>query len=76
MMGKKRERVETGFVLFDIVYQDGTRSSHRKIPASEIGGLDGDSNAKSLIEEQDRRIAEKSGAHRGPIKTINRSPGQ
>lgn len=75
-MGKKRQRVETGFVLFDIVYEDGTRSSHRKIPASEIGGLDGDSNVKSLIEEQDRRIAEKSGARRGPIKTINRSPGQ
>ncbi len=75
-MGKKRERVETGFVMFDIIYQDGSRSSHRKIPASQIGGLDGDTNAKSLIEEQDRKIAGMSGAPRGPIKTIVRSPGQ
>lgn len=75
-MGKKRERVETGFVMFDIIYQDGTRSSHRKIPASQIGGLDGDTNAKSLIEEQDRKISDMSGVRRGPIKTIVRSPGQ
>jgi len=76
MMGKKRQRVETGFILFDIVYQDGSRSSHRKIPASEIGGLDGDTNARSLIEAQDRRISEMSGVERGPIKTIVRSPSQ
>lgn len=75
-MGKKRQRIETGFVLFDIIYQDGTRSSHRKIPASEIGGLDGDTNAKSLIEAQDRKISDMSGVQRGPIKTIVRSPGQ
>jgi hypothetical protein len=75
-MGKKRERVETGFVMFDIIYQDGARSSHRKIPASQIGGLDGDTNARSLIEEQDRKIADMSGVRRGPIKTIVRSPGQ
>jgi hypothetical protein len=75
-MGKKRERVETGFVMFDIIYQDGTRSSHRRIPASQIGGLDGDTNAKSLIEEQDRRISDMSGVRRGPIKTIVRSQGQ
>ena len=75
-MGKKRERVETGFVMFDIIYQDGTRSSHRKIPASQIGGLDGDTNAKTLIEEQDRKISDMSGVRRGPIKTIVRSPGQ
>jgi len=75
-VGKKRERVETGFVMFDIIYQDGTRSSHRKIPASQIGGLDGDTNAKSLIEEQDRKISDMSGVRRGPIKTIVRSPGQ
>ena len=75
-MGKKRERVETGFVMFDIIYQDGTRSSHRKIPASQIGGLDGDSNAKSLIEEQDRKISDMSGVRRGPIKTIVRSQRQ
>jgi len=75
-MGKKREHVETGFVMFDIIYQDGTRSSHRKIPASQIGGLDGDTNAKSLIEEQDRKISDMSGVRRGPIKTIVRSQGQ
>lgn len=75
-MGKKRQRIETGFVLFDIIYQDGTKSSRRKIPASEIGGLDGDINAKSLIEAQDRKISDMSGTQRGPIKTIVRSQTQ
>ena len=62
-----------GFVLFDIVYQDGSRTSNRKVPSSEVGGLDGDDPARTFIEAQDRTIAERSGNPRGPIKTIARS---
>ena len=74
-MAKKSPRVEPGFVLFDITYENGARSSRRKVPASEVGGLDGDAPAEALILEQDRRIAEMSGAPRGAIKTIVRSQG-
>jgi hypothetical protein len=75
-MARKRQPVSNGFVLFDVVYEDGTRSSNRKVPGAELGGLDGDAPARAHIEAQDRMIAEKSGNPRGPIKSIARSPGQ
>jgi hypothetical protein len=73
-MAKKKPIVESGFVLFDILYQDGTRTSNRKVPRALTGGLDGDEPARAFIEEQDRKIAEMSGNPRGPIKTMTRSP--
>lgn len=72
-MARKKQAAEKGFVLFDVVYQDGTLSSNRKVPKSELGGLDGDAPARAFIEAQDRQIAEKSGSARGPIKSITRS---
>jgi hypothetical protein len=75
-MGKRKARATESFVLYDIVYQDGTRSSRRKIPAEHVGELDGDKAVRSLIEEQDRRIAEMSGVQRAPVKSFTRSPGQ
>ena len=75
-MARKKPVASGGFVLFDIVYQDGTLSSNRKVPSTELGGLDGDKPARAFIEAQDRDIALKSGNPRGPIKTIARSPKQ
>jgi hypothetical protein len=60
------------FILFDILYEDGTRSSNRKVPGSELGGIDGDLPAKTYIETQDRQIAEISGKPRSPIKSLTR----
>lgn len=82
MARRKPDRVarkkgpDGAYVLFDVTYEDGSRSSNRKIPSSEVGGLDGDAPAQALIEEQDRRIAELSGRPRAPIKSIVRSPQQ
>jgi hypothetical protein len=73
MARKKQQPVVNGFVLFDVVYQDGSRTSNRKVPSAELGGLDGDDPARTFIEAQDRTIAERSGNPRGPIKTIARS---
>ena len=44
------------FILFDILYEDGTRSSNRKVPGSELGGIDGDLPAKPYIEAQDGKL--------------------
>ena len=74
MARKKQQPVANGYVLFDVVYQDGARTSNRKVPSAELGGLDGDDPARTFIEAQDRTIAERSGNPRGPIKTIARSP--
>ena len=50
-MGKRSagRRVEE-FVLFDVLYEDGSRTSNRKVPGSELGGVDGDLRAKTYIE--------------------------
>jgi hypothetical protein len=64
-------RVEE-FVLFDVLYEDGSRTSNRKVPGSELGGLDGDLPAKPYIEALDRQIAEISGKPRTPIKSLSR----
>ncbi len=73
-MAKKKQAAPTGVVLFDVIYQDGSRTSNRKVPASELNSLDGDAPARAFIEAQDRQIAEMSGNARGPIKSISRSP--
>lgn len=72
-MGRRRPAVESGYVLFDVVYQDGTRTSNRKVPAAEPHEHDYEARIKAVIEAQDREIAEKSGRPRGPIKSIVKS---
>jgi hypothetical protein len=75
-MARKKPVPDRGVVLFDILYEDGTRTSNRKVPGSELGGLEGDEPARIFIEAQDRKISEMSGKPRAPIKSIRRSPGQ
>jgi hypothetical protein len=75
-MARKKQPMDNGFVLFDVIYEDGARTSNRKVPSVDLNGLDGDEPARVFIELQDRKIAEKSGNPRGPIKSITRSPSQ
>lgn len=72
-MAKKKFRLDDSFVLFDVVYEDGTRSSRRRIATSDLSQFDLDADAKTMIMAQDRNIAEKSGHDRGPIRSITRS---
>jgi hypothetical protein len=65
-------RVEE-FVLFDVLYEDGTQTSNRKVPASELEGFEGDEAAKPYLEGEDRKIAEMSRKPRGPIKSVMRA---
>ena len=69
----KKPTPRTDFVLFDVVYEDGSQRSNRKVPADILGGLDKDEPARGFIMEQDRQIAEKSGVPPLSIKTIKRS---
>ena len=73
-MARRRtvRRIEE-FVLFDVLYEDGTRTSNRKVPGSELDGLDGDLPAKVYIEAHDRQIAEMSGQPRSLIKSVTRA---
>ncbi len=69
----KKPTARTEYVLFDVVYEDGSQRSNRKVPAELLGGLDGDEPARGFIMEQDREIAEKSGQPPLAIKSIRRS---
>ena len=73
MARKKSKPIESGYALFDVLYEDGSRSSNRRVPRSLLGGLDGDEPARRAIEEQGNAIAEKAGRPRIPIKKITRS---
>lgn len=69
----KKPTARSEFVLFDVVYEDGSQRSNRKVPAELLGGLDGDGPARDEIEAQDRAIAEKSGMPPLAIKSMKRS---
>jgi hypothetical protein len=71
MARKPASRAE--FILFDVVYEDGSQRSNRRVPSEILGGLDGDSPARAAIEEQDRLIAEKSGVPAPAVKSLHRS---
>jgi hypothetical protein len=69
-----KSRVSSSFIGFDVVYEDGTRSSNRKVAATALAGLDGDAPARAIVEGQDREIAAASGRPRSNVKSIVRSP--
>jgi hypothetical protein len=60
------------FAFFDVVYEDGSQRSNRRVPAELLGGLDKDEPARGYIIEQDREIAEKSGRSPLQIKSLQR----
>ena len=69
----RKPGMNSEFVLFDVVYEDGTQRSNRKVPRALLGGIDGDKPAHGFLIEQDRAIAEKSGNPPAKIKSISRS---
>lgn len=72
----KKPASRSEFVLFNVVYEDGSQRSNRRVPAEILGGLDGDEPARAVIEQQDREISEKSGLPPLRIKSISRAGGK
>ncbi|MBP2228476.1 hypothetical protein J2847_001767 [Azospirillum agricola] len=73
MARSKKQPADASFILYDVFYQDGARTSNRKVPTAEIDSFDNEASVRAFIEAQDRKIAEMSGNPRGPIKSITRS---
>lgn len=69
----KSKPIERGFLLYDVFYEDGSRASNRRVPVESLGEIDREGMARSLIEEQDQAIAEKSGRPSLPIKALSRA---
>ena len=72
-MAKKEKKQEPVFVQFDVTYEDGTKSSRRKIDVAGLDKSEIEAHAKTEIMTQDRKIAEMSGKPRGNIKELERS---
>ena len=71
MARKPASRAE--FTFFDVIYEDGSQRSNRRVPSDVLGGLDGDGPARAVIEEQDRLIADKSGVPVLAVKSLHRA---
>lgn len=71
---KPKAKAVSEFVLFDVLYEDGSRSSNRKVPSADLDGPNGDEQARHVIEAQDRDIAAISGNPRARVKSVSRSP--
>lgn len=74
-MAKRTKQLpqERGTILFDVVFEDGSRASNRRVPMEILGGLDGDEPARSLIEQQEAEIAGKAGRQPRVIQSVTRS---
>jgi hypothetical protein len=73
-VAKKKTKIDDSTIMFDVVYEDGSKSSRRRVAAAELDPHgDRDAEAKTIIMAQDQKIAQMSGNPRGPIKSITRS---
>ncbi|MGH1592343.1 hypothetical protein ACRBEV_33005 (plasmid) [Methylobacterium phyllosphaerae] len=74
-MAKRAKQLpkDRGFVVFDVVFEDGSRASNRRVPMEILGGLDGDQPARELIEQQEAEIAQKAGRPPRAIQSLTRA---
>jgi hypothetical protein len=68
----KKPGSRSEFAFFNVVYEDGSQRSNRRVPSEALSGPDGDVRARAFIEQQDSEIAEKSGMPPAAIKSISR----
>ena len=73
MAKKPGTNPKNAFVFFDVIYEDGSQRSNRRVPAELLGGPEKDEPARGYIIEQDREIADKSGRSALAIKSIRRA---
>ena len=71
MARKPTARVE--YVSFDVIYEDGSQRSNRRVPADVLDEFDKDKAILEALQEQDRAISEKSGIPPLAIKSFKRS---
>jgi hypothetical protein len=69
----KKPNPKASVVLFNVLYEDGSQNSNRRVPGDLLAMLDADEQIRSYLESQDRKIAEVSGRPRGQIKSFERA---
>jgi hypothetical protein len=73
MAKKKNPKIEDNILMYDVVYEDGSKSSRRKVNAAGLMREEIEAFALTEIMSQDRKIAEMSGKSRGQVKSITKS---
>ncbi len=71
-MARLKKKSAPAFVMFDVVYEDGTLSSNRRIPGEVLEDIFSNDPARDFIESQDSKIASQSGIRKPKIKSIKR----
>ena len=71
-MARARKKSAPAFVMFDVVYEDGTLSSNRRIPGEVLEDIFSNDPARAYIEKQDSKIAGQSGIKKPKIKSVTR----
>jgi hypothetical protein len=66
----KKPGTRAEFAFYDVVYEDGSQRSNRRVPSGALNGQNTDADVRAVIEQQDREIAEKSGVPAPGIKSI------
>lgn len=74
---KPKNKVVNDVLLFDILYEDDSRSSNRKVPQSALDGHGKEEDqVRHFIEAQDRELGALSGNPRARVKSVSRSPAR
>jgi hypothetical protein len=71
MARKPASKIE--YVLFDVIYEDGSQRSNRRVLKDLTLGDEAEDRIRADLEAQDLVIAERSGRAPLSIKTVRRS---
>ena len=76
MAGRNKKSAKAAFQAYNVVYEDDSLSSNRRVSAELLENLYGEDPldlARLAIEKQDDEIAQRSGFRKPKIKTIVRA---
>jgi hypothetical protein len=71
-MARKKPTTNAEVIVVNVLYEDGTQTSNRRLPGVELNGYEDEDLIRQAVEAQDQKISELSGQTRGPIKSIQR----
>ena len=72
-MARKKSATKPNFLVFNIIYEDGSLSSNRRVSSNQLDQRFGEeiqALALAALENQDQEIASRSGIRRAKIKSI------
>ena len=77
MAGRKKRSTKPVAKTFNVVYEDGSLSSNRRVAGEHLVDPFGTEDlldlARIAIEKQDAEISKRSGLSKPPIKTITKA---